>query len=81
MLYLIIAVVWIACGALSYGIVFAYFQKEFKAIAKKQECFDRAVSLLAAAFGPLYLISVLIEFGTKHGLLYRSIHRGENHND
>lgn len=78
MFYLIIAVIWIACGTLSYGIVFAYFQKEFRLTAKSQEDIDRSFSLLAAACGPIFLISVLIEFGTKHGLMYRSIHREEN---
>lgn len=78
MWYLIGAVVWAVCGVLAYGVSFAYDQKEYENIAKEREGEDRKVALISLLFGPIALIELLIEHGAKHGLMYRSIHRGEN---
>lgn len=78
MFYLIIAVVWVACAVLAYGVSFAYDQKEFARLSKELERQDRKVALIFSLFGPIALLVFLIEHGTKHGLMYRSIHRGED---
>ena len=78
MWHLIGAVVWVVCGALAYGFSFAYDQKEFPEYSKQLDRQDRKVALIFSLFGPIALIVFLIEHGAKHGLMYRSIHRGEN---
>lgn len=78
MFYLIIAVAWVVSAVLAYGVSFAYDQKEFARVSKELERQDRKVALIFSLFGPIALITFLIEHGAKHGLMYRSIHREEN---
>lgn len=76
--YLIGAAVLVAFSFLGYGVVFAYFQKEYPVHAKTRESEDRKIAMATAMGGPLLVLSALIFCGTKHGLMYRSPSRGEN---
>lgn len=78
MFYLIIAVVWVVCGVLAYGVSFAYEQKEYEDFAKKMERHDRGTAMIDSLFGTIALYGLLIEHGAKHGLMYRSRHRGDD---
>lgn len=79
MFYLIIAAVWVVFGVLGYGIVFAHFQKEYKLTSFKGENRHRRIAITTALGGPLFCFVAIFICGIKSGLMYRSIHRGENH--
>lgn len=63
-------VIWILCGVLSYGISLAYFQRQYPSLAK--ECYREDVrdSLVMSSIGPFGLLSTLLVFGTKHGVMF-----------
>lgn len=66
---IILAVTWISCSILSYGLVFAYFQREWPTLAKKDYTDDKLKCLMLSLFGPFSLIASLImtRFG-RHGI-------------
>ena len=53
----IIILGWLLCSFLAYGIMFAYFQREFPTLAEEGYRHDMGTSLLIArVFGPLALL-------------------------
>ncbi len=77
MTYLLLyALFHLACGVLTYGILFAYVQRQYQSIAIDHVREDAAMSGLVALFGPVGLFIALINSGfAKHGLLYRPSRR------
>lgn len=65
----VLIVIWLWCGYLAAGYVFAYFQREFPTIASQKRSADLATSLLGFVFGPISLAAAHPEF-VKHGRLY-----------
>lgn len=65
---------WVGCAILSWGISFAHFQKEYPERAACNYELDKSFSMLAAMWGPLTLMAVIITFGIKkiiqHGLKF-----------
>ena len=73
-LYLLITLVWIACAVLSFGISFAYWQREYAIITKKDLnkdfLFSLMINLLFCLVSPFMLIMAYFIFFdlAKHGL-------------
>ncbi len=65
MTIIIIALVWLLCGVISYGRTYAHFQGEYPGIAEKYRNRDRRVALRVATTGPIGLIYSLLQ--DKHG--------------
>jgi uncharacterized membrane protein len=57
------------CGIIAMLLNFAYFQREYRLIAKGNYYNDALDSILMLVFGFVSLIVVFIVCGTKHGLL------------
>ena len=53
----IIAVIWVVCGVLSFGLSFGYYQNAYPNIAEKGYLGDFMFSLLVSLLGPITLIS------------------------
>lgn len=49
--------VWIACGLLAWGGIFAYVQGEYSLIAAETRRFDRFLAICFGLFGPIGLVS------------------------
>ena len=62
---------WIVCGIISYGFDFAYYQREYSPIAKKDYKEDRIICVFFALLGPINLIEIIIRKNYKHGLKYK----------
>jgi len=71
MAYWFIGAAWIVCGILSYGITFAYFQREYPLIAKKCRTEDRIFAVFDAFFGPIGLITSWMIYRRFHGFKWR----------
>nr|AKH47021.1 hypothetical protein [uncultured marine virus] len=69
MQYIIVyAIIHFTCTFLSYGIEFAYWQKEYPTLAKEKYKKDRKDALgTAILVGPIALLVTLYLFGIKHG--------------
>mgnify|MGYP007065736812 CR=1 FL=1 len=65
-----IIILWLGCSALSYGLLFAFFQGEFKLIAKEEYWKDVRFCLLSSLGGPLTLIVTLIVSRARHGIKF-----------
>ena len=66
------AIFWIVCGVLSYGILLAFFQREFECIAKASYASDRTICAYLSLTGPIFLMLVAIECApSKHGLKFK----------
>lgn len=61
---------YIICGILSYGFLFAYFQREYPTIAKKKFGRDSVFAHIMALFGPIALLDIFLTGTYKHGLLF-----------
>jgi hypothetical protein len=57
---LLYALFHIACGVLSYGLLFAHFQRAFPRLADRDHTKDKVSSALAAITGPVALIATLV---------------------
>jgi DNA-binding transcriptional regulator of glucitol operon len=67
-------VAWLACGVLSAGWAYAYFQREFPSIADERRQGDTRFALGMALLGPFDLIGLLLFLwgngGFKYGWLW-----------
>ena len=70
MIELIIA--WIICGALGYGLTFAFYQKTYPTLASRCESDDRDAALFVGMCGVIGLIAVIAYCGMHNGLMYKS---------
>ena len=72
MIYLIIGLVWLILVILTYGMSFAYFQKEFSILSEGAYRQDMAQSVLLALFSPISTIVVFFNTGfAEHGLKFK----------
>ena len=63
---------YLVCYILSYGLTFAYFQREFPVIAKDKVKADVFFSLIFSTLGPISLIlSIILGGFFKHGIKYK----------
>jgi len=63
---------WVICGVLSYGITFAFYQKQFPTIAKEHYDAHKSFATKMAMFGPINLLAALIVYGGyKHGFKWK----------
>jgi uncharacterized membrane protein YidH (DUF202 family) len=71
-----IAIFWVACSVLCYGVSMAYWQRKFAIIAKSSYTSDLRFSTLISIGGPISLLLVFFmsDWGT-YGLLYRNPHK------
>jgi hypothetical protein len=70
--YLIVATIWILCGILAYGIMFADSQRRYPLLANDDYREDMANSVLLGLFGPIGLLTALFSSGfARYGLKFR----------
>jgi len=62
---------WIVCGVLSYGLGFAYLQREYPIVAVKNYHSDMVDESIFALLGPFALFSTLFFWGYTHGLKFK----------
>jgi hypothetical protein len=55
-----IVALWLMCGVLTYGGLFAHLQKKYPALANNDYRGDRSHSLVSALFGPFGLLTVAL---------------------
>lgn len=72
----ILIVLWIVCGVLGYGLLFAALQGAFPRIAVMEYKNDRRFSLMFSIFGPFCLMAVILHLfaeneNFKHGLKFK----------
>lgn len=70
MTWWIVGAAWVACGVAEAGFNYAYFQRQFPAIADGMRRPDVKVSLIFSLLGPIALVATLIAGGHKHGWLF-----------
>ena len=68
---IIFAILWIICGILSYGFLFAYFQNEYIFIAKEDYNKDKRYAFGIALLGICGLVAIICMNQYKHGLKYK----------
>lgn len=63
---------WLTCSALSHGMLFAYFQREYPRKAKEMFREDMSMSLMVSLLGPPALFCALACTGfAKHGFKFK----------
>ena len=64
--------IWVVCSVLSYGLSFAYFQRKYPMLAKRDYRRDMLVCVVISLVGPMSLILTLINFRSfKYGMKFR----------
>jgi hypothetical protein len=67
----VVVTLWLLCGVLTYGGLFAHLQTKYPALAEDEYRGDRRYALLPSLFGPLGLLTVaLATRGFKDGLKF-----------
>jgi len=66
----IIIALWLACGAIAVGYCFAFFQRHFPRLRRRDFFRDRSGASSNLISGPLSLISVFLLGWTKYGWLW-----------
>ena len=66
-----LAIAWVVCGVLAYGLDFAYFQRKYSPIA--DECYkkDRRNAVIVGFGGPIALLMTLACGGIEYGFKFR----------
>ena len=67
----IAALLWVICGALTYALTLAFFQRKYPGLAEEGYREDRHCAVFVACFGPFGLCGVLIHCGVRYGLKWR----------
>lgn len=66
------AVMWIANGVYTYGITFAFLQRGWPELARRQRWLDFAFSVFFGAFGPVGMIVIfVVSGGARYGTKFR----------
>ena len=65
------ALFWLACGVIDYGLIFAYFQREYPSLAEEDYCKHIFNALLGIPFGLAALLSSCTLGYYKHGFKWR----------
>jgi len=68
---ILFAVFWVACGVLSYGFNFAFYQRRFFRIAQENYRKDQFFCSLASLFGPVSLASIVFLGLHEYGIKFR----------
>lgn len=72
MLGILFYLFWILCWAISYGIFFAWYQREYSSIAEQDYTSDQVFSFVWSCGGPFSLLMALVCCeGAKHGLKFQ----------
>jgi hypothetical protein len=69
---ILLGALYIISGVLTFGMVFAHFQRKFPTIAKRHIAEDRRLALLGALIPFSLLVALIITDAARHGLKYRS---------
>lgn len=70
----LLILLWVVCGALSYGLMFAFFQRGFIGIADYTYWADFRVAFIPALTGPIALAATLYFLSRntfKHGFKFK----------
>lgn len=62
---------WLTCGICAYGLTFAYFQRQWPALAEEKYGSDFKFALLTGTLGPFGLYVSLLDYGTRHGFKWK----------
>lgn len=74
----IIAMVYVTCGVLAYGMFMADFQWPYPLIAQETYNSTVKVSVALSLFGPVSLVMAIILTNlAEHGLMFRNPHRSK----
>jgi len=70
------SIIYLICSILTYGLIFAYFQKSFPSIAEEYYKSHLSTAVLAALFGPIGLTAIIIvlfdeKIKFKYGLKFK----------
>lgn len=57
---IILAVCWIACGIIDYGLSVAFYQRSWPELAHEDRIKDRTGAAFYALFGPVALLATLV---------------------
>jgi hypothetical protein len=57
---MLISLTWLACGAVAFGLTFAYFQGEYPTVAEKMRCEHYVTAAVFALLGPAGLFVALL---------------------
>jgi len=68
---LFITVFWILCGIISYGLNFAYYQREYSRLAQEDYNWDKRICIFLSLFGPINLVPITIFGNFKYGLKFK----------
>lgn len=71
MIELIIIIIWVICGMLSYGHSFGFYQRNWPNIAERCCTQDQRFSVFMAFLGPVSLAISLIKNRPWHGFMFR----------
>lgn len=63
--------VWLVCGFLAYGAIFAHCQREYPTLAKHDESEDRRFALLVALLGPFGIFATAVATAVETGRPFR----------
>ena len=63
--------VWVACGIVSYGYNFAYYQREYPSLAEKEYKRDMMVCIFLSVFGPINLLVMMDSDEYRHGIKFK----------
>lgn len=75
-IFSLVAMFYVVCGVLAYGLCLAYFQRNWPSLAKEEFKKDVGTALWFAAFGFFGMLTVLIQCERcRYGLLFRNPHR------
>lgn len=68
--WIALGVFWVVCGVISYGLSFAFFQREYPVVAEEFYAEQMRMCLPDLVFGPCALLASVMVFGIKHGLKF-----------
>ena len=70
MILTLLALLYVAIGVLTYGLMFAYWQREWPSLAKEDYQSDLVKSLVGFVLWPASLLFLALRGGFRHGLKF-----------
>lgn len=71
-IWIVLALIYVPCSVLTYGITFGYFHREFSLVADKMLTTNKRMAALFAFFGPIgFLLSFFMSGFVQHGLKWK----------
>ena len=71
---ILLSIIWIICGILTYGGYIAYFQGYYPTLAKEDCQKDKRWALFFAICGPIGLFAGWVVHGYKHGFRFKCLY-------